>query len=301
MIASHLIIRFRGADANAHRLDMRRLGEALIGVDRLVTHGLVALETGKFPRGREARPLAMQASGPTPGSLEMIAWLVPGLPVLPLVYQAYVWAGAELVWPWVTSALMKVAGWDTEATALTRQAIKAKDAADERRHQEALIAEEHRHREAMAAGERLGRHVQVVEEHRHQEVMAASQMAQAAVQLVASVGRSCEDIVLANDNDALVINEELAARIRARGSTGEVRQIRAGVRGLSRDRRHLQLLLPDMQVVPGRVLDPLFEDVPNAYTDALVEQSWLDVTVRPVMRDGQLRSYDVLGASLAEG
>ena len=72
----HFVIRFRGADADDHNLDMRRLGQALIGVDRLVTHGLVALETGKFLRGRQPRPLAMRASGPTHGSLEVAAWLV---------------------------------------------------------------------------------------------------------------------------------------------------------------------------------------------------------------------------------
>ena len=118
---------------------------------------------------------------------------------------------------------------------------------------------------------------------------------------MASVGRSCKDIVLSNDNDELVIDEEMPVAIRARSRTGEIEQIRVKVRGVSLERGHVQFQLPDRRIVPGHVLDPLFADVSNAYTVALGWQSTLDVIVRPTMRDGQLRSYYVLGAALTEG
>ena len=294
MSGPHLVIRFRGADADDHHLDMRRLGQTLIGVDRLVTHGLVALETGKFLRGRQPRPLAMRASGPTHGSLEVAAWLVEVAGAAQPVYQAYVSAAPDLVLSWVTSVLKGRAGETRVAMQTTERAVEALSDANERLSEHARLVEENRHQEKMAA-----------ERHRHQEKMlmlsATPQLAEAAVQIVAAVGRSCDDIILSNDNDELVVDVEMAAAIRARRSTGSVERIRVRVRGLSLERGHVQLQLPGRQVVPGHVLDPLFANVPNAYTEALVQQSLLDVTVRPVMRDGQLRSYDVLGASLVEG
>lgn len=305
MSGPHLVIRFRGADADDHHLDMRRLGQALIGVDRLVTHGLVALETGKFPRGRQPRPLAMRATGPTHGSLEVAAWLVEVAGVAQPVYQAYVSAAPELVLSWVKSALMGRAGETRVAMQTTERAVKALSDANERLNEQARLVEENRHQERMAAEKHGHQERMTAESHRHQEMMltlsATPQIAGAAVQIVAAVGRSCDDIILSNDNDELVVGAEMATAIRARMSTGDVERIRVRVRGLSLERGHVQLQLSGQQVVPGHVLDPLFPEVPNAYTEALARQSLLDVTVRPVMRDGQLRSYDVLRASLAEG
>ena len=305
MTSPHLIIRFRGADADDHRLDMRRLGEALIGVDRLVTHGLVALETGKFLRGREPRPLAMWASGPTPGCLEVSAWLTAVAGVAQPVYQAYVSAAPDLVLSWVKSVLTGRAGETGMAMQTAAQAVQALSDANERLSEQAHRVEEHRHQEAMAAEEHRHQEAMAAEEHRHQEKMlmlsATPQIAGAAVQIVAAVGRSCDDIIISNDNDELVVDVEMATAIRARSSTGDVEKIRVRVRGVSLERGRVHLQLPSLHVVPGHVLDPLFADVPNAYTVALGRQSPLDVIVRPVMRDGQLRSYYVLGASLAEG
>ncbi len=305
MSGPHLVIRFRGADADDHHLDMRRLGQALIGVDRMVTHGLVALETGKFLRGRQPRPLAMRASGPTHGSLEVAAWLVDVAGVTQPVYQAYVSAAPDLVLSWVKSVLMGRAGETRVAMQITERAVGALSDANERLSEQARLVEKNRHQEEMAAEEHGHQERMAAERHRHQEKMltlsATPQMAGAAVQIVAAVGRSCDDIILSNDNDELHVDAEMAVAIRARRSTGSVERIRVRVRGLSLERGHVQLQLPGRQVVPGHVLDPLFADVPNAYTDALARQSLLEVTVRPVMRDGQLRSYDVLGASLAGG
>ena len=301
----HLVIHFRGADADDHQLDMRRLGQALIGVDRLVTHGLVALETGKFLRGRQRRPLAMRAAGPTSGSLEVAAWLVAVAGVAQPLYQAYVSAAPDLVWSWVTSVLTGRAGETRMAIRTTEQAVEALNDANERLSEQARLAQEHGHQERMAAEEHRHQEAIAVERHRHQERMlklaTTPQMAGAAVGVVASVGRSCEDVVLSNDNDKLVIDEEMARAIRARNRTGEIEHIRVRVRGLSLERGHVQLQLPSRSVISGHVLDPLFVDVPNAYTEALARQSLLDVMVRPVLRDEQLHSYYVLGASLAEG
>ena len=188
-----------------------------------------------------------------------------------------------LVWSWVTSVLTGRAGETRKAMQTTERAVEVLNDANERLNEQARHGEDHRHQEEML------------------KLAATPQMSGAAVRLVNPIGRSCDDIVLSNDNDELVVDTEMATVIRARRSTGGVEQIRARVRGLSLERGHVQLQLPGRRVVPGHVLDPLFADVPNAYTVALSRQSPLDVTVRPVMRDGQLRSYYMLGASLAEG
>lgn len=73
MTGPHLVIRFQRPDANDDRLDIPRLAHTLIRIDRPVTPGLVAMETGRFPRDREPRPPAMQVYETTNDSLDLFA------------------------------------------------------------------------------------------------------------------------------------------------------------------------------------------------------------------------------------
>ena len=44
-----LIVKYMGKDADDHKMDMRQLGESLIGIERLINTGLYTLEHGYRP------------------------------------------------------------------------------------------------------------------------------------------------------------------------------------------------------------------------------------------------------------
>ena len=66
------VVRYEGGDAEQHVLDMRQLGESLIGIERLINTGLYVLEHGKGPGHGRVLKSVVRVSTPQPGSLEFI-------------------------------------------------------------------------------------------------------------------------------------------------------------------------------------------------------------------------------------
>ena len=81
------VVRYEGGDAEQHVLDMRRLGESLIGIERLINTGLYVLEHGERPGHGRVLKSVVRVSTPQPGSLEFIPDLLGG--VYPLVGRGY--------------------------------------------------------------------------------------------------------------------------------------------------------------------------------------------------------------------
>ena len=88
----HLTIRYRGGDADKHHVRLRKLGESLMGVERLVSVGLYVVEVGKLPSPRQRLRYVIQATQPQAGSVEIGT----------LMEQAY-WMG-PLFWGGPTSS-----------------------------------------------------------------------------------------------------------------------------------------------------------------------------------------------------
>ena len=65
------IIRFEGAEAENHELDLRKLGESLVGIEKIITIGLSTVLPGHSPKRGERPPLVVRASMPRRGSFEI--------------------------------------------------------------------------------------------------------------------------------------------------------------------------------------------------------------------------------------
>ena len=111
----HLVIHFRGGDADNHQIRLRQLGESLMGIERLITVGLFAVETGRFPRRNERLPFMVQASEPKRGSVEVVTWLRDNAVLLPLFHELYLTGAADVIWNWISGAMLKLGGRSREA------------------------------------------------------------------------------------------------------------------------------------------------------------------------------------------
>ena len=272
MEAQRFVIRFDGADANEHTLGMRQLGQSLIGIERLITVGLFALEVGRIPRHNESLPLLVRASEPRIGSYEIAATLGPAAAFLPLLHEFYLTGATEILWRWMSGALLRMGGRPQESESHFSELIRLLDRVDARKHLE------------MPEWQRLvtpGR------------------------RLVSPVGPSCDRILLPMDGEMTEIDFPMAEVIRSKDKleVGDMETFRIKVDGFTHHNRQLKLVHPSEpgRFITGHIRDPAFENAPNIYTDAATRQSWLRVAAKPTMKDGRIQAIYIMdGAAIEE-
>ena len=109
-------IKYDGLDADKHHIDMRRLGESIVGFDKIINTGLVALSEFRLPKKGERYPVQLRASEPRPGSFELVAELGPSVAgVLPLVHEMFYTGAGEIMWRWTSWVLSMAGGREKEA------------------------------------------------------------------------------------------------------------------------------------------------------------------------------------------
>lgn len=133
-----IILSFDGALAGNHELDMRQLGESLIGFHRLLTVGLFVLETGVHPKNNQSLTFSVIASEPRKGSFEVWITLGPALATLPIVHELFLNTASDILYQWICGALKKMAGREQEADVHFSKLIDLMDSIDARRHLEVI-------------------------------------------------------------------------------------------------------------------------------------------------------------------
>lgn len=283
MEAQQFVIRFDGAGANEHTLGMRQLGECLIGVERLITVGLFALESGRYPKRNESLPLLVRASEPRAGSYEIAAILGPGAAFLPLLHEFFITGATEILWHWMSGALLKMGGRQQDAENHFSELIRLLDNKDARQH--SLL-------ESMDA-------------RRHLEVLEWQRLVLEACRVVSPVGPSCDRILLPMDGETTEIDFPTAQAIRSKGKleVGDMKTFKIKVDGFTHHNKQLKLVHPSEpgRFITGHVRDPAFEIAPNIYTDAATKQSWLSVKAKPTVKDGRIQALYIMDGSEIEG
>ena len=264
---SSLIVTFDGGDAAGHTISMRRLGESLVGIERLASVGLMALETGQCPSPRQALPLTVRASPLRHGSvgLEAVLAVVPGF--LPLVNEVYLTGASEVLWRWISGALLKMGGRENDSS----------------NHFERLV-------DLLAQ----------VDGHRHLEAMEWHKLAGHGRRVVAPIGSSCESAAFTAGGQTTEVDLPMADAIRSGDilEVGDMETMQVKVDGFTHHNRQLKLLHNDApgRFITGHVRDPAFESAPNVYTEAATNQGWLKVTAKPTRKDGRLQALYIMDA-----
>lgn len=275
------VVKYEGGDAKQHVLDMRQLGESLIGIERLINTGLYVLEHGERPGHGRVLESVIRVSTPQPGSLEFIPILLPG--VYPLLNEPIVQKHiGAILRQLVKIPLLAMGGLEHEAQGRTHDLLEKALAASERAAEHTDRADERRHREQMKVYDLLS----------HQWAYDAARNA------VSPVGKGCDCMQISDDETSDTITPLMAQAIRTRGSVkiGEPRELSVLVDGFIHRTRQLRVVHPDVpdRLVTAYVRDPAFDAAPNIYTEAASSRKRLRVVTRDLRKGDRLVGLEIM-------
>ncbi|QPH53924.1 hypothetical protein [Pontivivens ytuae] len=265
--------KYDGRAAAEHHVDMRQLGESLIGLDRIANTGLIALSDYRFPKQRERFPLNIVAEKPQAGSLEIVATLQSvGPVVMPLVHDMFRDRAKAILWDWTSWVFLMAGGRESDAAGhFNKLAELTKEI-----HQGRFESEQ-ANRDFM---------LEVLD-----KVLPATKKA------VSPVGYTADELIIPQpDNPSVLtrIDHPTADVIRSGGQLeiGDMATFVVRVDALTRHNRTVRLELEgdEGRYITGFVSDPLFDEVENMYLSALANRGWIAVTAKPgLARDQSVR------------
>ena len=275
------VVRYEGGDAEQHVLDMRQLGESLIGIERLINTGLYVLEHGERPGHGRVLKSAVRVSTPQPGSLEFIPDLVAG--VYPFLSESIVQRHiGAILRQLVKIPLLAMGGLEHEAQGRTDDLLEKVLAASESAAERTERADERRHREQMKVYDLLS----------HPWAYHAARNA------VSPVGKGCDCMQISDDETSDTITPIMAEAIRTRGyvKIGELKELSVLVDGFIHRTRQLRVVHPDMpdRLVTAYVRDPAFNVTPNIYTEAASSRKHLRVHARDIRKGDRLIALEIM-------
>ena len=270
----HFIIRFEGAEAEYHALGLRKLGESLIGIERIITIGLFTIATGRPPKHGEHLPFVVQASEPRRGSFEIDVLLSGWVALLPLFSDVFRTGASELVWRWVSSTMLKMGGRENDSEDHVKKLIELVN--------------------------NLVDTVNTVNTQRHIETLEWQKLVSPARQVVSPIGSSCDRIIFLTRDEATEIDPSIAEVIRSRDrlKVGGTVELLVKVVGFTHYNRRLKVLLlkEPSRIITALVRDPAFDNVPNIYAKAATNQEWLTVTAKVRLKDGRIKELYIMDA-----
>ena len=262
-------IRFEGAGAEHHELDLRRLADSLIGIEQIINICLFSLLKGDFPKQSERLPLVVRASMPRRGSFEIEVTIVV-IPMLFGLFREKFPGILGFIWKYIHKALLEMCGMEEGTGLNSRDLIE---------------------------------YMRVVESDRHTEIMElleSQRLLNAAQRTVSPIGPSCERIVILTDEGKVEFDTALAKAIRSGNQTylGGIGEFRVRVVGLNNHNKRLRVSIdgnPD--IISAQVRDPDFDKVPNIYTAAVTNQGLLNVGARArCLKGGRIKELLIFRA-----
>jgi hypothetical protein len=273
-------IRYDGGDADEHAIDMRLFGESLIGLDRIISDGIIAVVAERVPKRGERAPVILKTKEPRQGSVLLEGYLQEAQGLLALGMPLLFNCGADLLWDWVKGVVYYWTGH--------------RDLAE--KCMEALVQTQQEH---LAARDRS-------EERAHAERMAMltvlretiDRLGPASAQAVAPIGPSVRSIgITPADKPPVEIDEPTADLLREHGEVelGELQEMQLRTDGFTFHTRKLSVEHPDR---PGYLLadvqDPLFDEESNPYTLAAQRKALIRVKAKPGYRSGRLEKLYIM-------
>ena len=125
-------------------------------------------------------------------------------------------------------------------------------------------------------------------------------LAPAATEAVYPVGRSASDLALSAPARGLLekIDEPMADAIRSKAEevVGDMQKMKINVDGIIHHNKQLKIVHPDIEgkFITAIVRDPLFDSIPNPYSEAAASMGSVEVMAKPVYRSGELERIYVM-------
>lgn len=276
-----ILIKYEGGNADRHLVEMRSLGNSLLGFERIVSDGLIFLGEDRLPKRGERHALVVRAKEPVIGSSEIPVILTQASELLPFPWWQMQTGAAEAVSYFATYVFTKLSGRNSEAQA----ALDAMERVREIEAQERAI------NQRQWLGHEAG--------WREQLFTLTNRLALSAIRAAAPVGSSVDHFKL-NGSKAppLLVDLPTADAIRVKGEleVTELTLIDLRVDGFVHHSKQLNVENPDLSgaYISAGVCDPIFDQVPNVSTEAAATQSIIRVQAKLGYRAGILERIDVM-------
>lgn len=273
MPESHLTIRYQGASADQHQVDLRDLGRSLVGIERLLAYGLFSMDTGRLPHKREALPFNIHATQAHEGCFEIGVVLTAGAAFAPGIHEMYITGASKVLWTYLSGVFRMTSGDEQASKELVSQALDNLDKSDERRHLEMM------------------------------ELIRTPTIQNHAGAAVAPIGISCDTMIVVSQGQETEIDFAMAEAIRSKGKrrTGARRTMTVVVDGIIHHNRQLRVYLGELEGREGPLVayvrDSAIKQVPNVYARAAARRLPIVVTARPnFSQDGSVHSLVIFKA-----
>lgn len=274
MTDADIVIKYEGGDADKHVVEMRSLGNSLLGFERIISDGLIFLGEDRLPRRGERHSLVVRAKEPVIGSSEIPVVLTQATGFLPFAWWLLQTGAAEAVSYFATYVFTKLSGRNGEAQAALDSMVRMRE---------------------IEAKERLSSQQQWLDA----LSTLVSRLAIPAIRAVHPIGPSVDKFRLnGTAAPALLVDLPTADAIRAKGEleVTDLRPIDLRVDGFVHHNRKLNVENPEApgSYISADVRDPIFEQVPNIYTEAAASQSVIRVQAKLGYRAGILERIYIM-------
>lgn len=275
-----VIISYDGLQASQHQIDMRRFGYAIVGLDHIITYGIVALTERRIARSRERIEFDVVAGEPREGSVEIIGALLTAYQGtqgnLPFLVQMINETMPDILWHWLSWVFKKLGGRDKEADP----------------HFEKLMG----FMENFLTEEKLDR-----ERERQMLLNVIDRLAPHASAVAMPVGQSSNVLKFrkpdGSDTTEIGVPEAAAIRSKEPLEVGDPKTLRVRIDGLIKHTNRGSVELPDEpgQFFAAEIRDPIFEQTPNPYIAAMNSSEFIEVNVVPSYRSRELHKLYIMG------
>lgn len=270
-----ITLKFDGRSASDHQIAMNELGKSLLGIDRVINSGLIAMSYGRIPKRGERFNLVATAKEPLAGSFEVVTVLqnVPGL--LPLVHDFLVSGGTEAVFRFTSYVLTKLGGRPNEAQMHLNAMLQMN-----RDHLDSRDRNEEQWKQTMlTVVDRLSPHVK---------------------DIATPIGKTASTLSVTASNGKLIttVDEPMADAIRSKeeDEVGDLEEMTIKVDGIINHSKQLKIENPQYEgkFLTAEVRDPEFESFPNVYSNAAANLGSLKVMAKSMHRNGDLHKIYIM-------
>lgn len=275
-----VVISYDGLQASQHRIDMRRLGYAIVGLDHIITYGIVALTEQRIARSRERIEFDVVASEPREGSVEIVGALLTAYQGtqgnLPFLVQMINETMPDILWHWLSWVFKRLGGRDKEADP----------------HFEKILG----FMENFMTEEKLDR-----ERERQMLLKVIDRLSPHASAVAMPVGQSSNVLKFrkpdGSEETEIGVPEAAAIRSKEPLEVGDPKTFRVRIDGLIKHTNRGSVELPDEpgQFFSAEIRDPIFEQTPNPYITAMNTSEAIEVNVVPSYRGGELHKLYIMG------
>jgi hypothetical protein len=285
---SQFEISYRGLLADDHRLDMRRLGYAIVGLDHIASAGLFALATGRVPKSRERLEFTIVAETPREGSVEIVGALISASQALQTTFPFFLELlrehGPKFLWHWFSLVFKRLGGRYKEAEPHLEAVLDTFEAVHE-----GVLRDRENEREFV---------LKLVESLRHN-----------AGQVAMPLGESSETLLIsdAENNNETLIDVPMASAIRSKDQLeiGDVQEMDLIIDGITLHSNRATVMFPsdceEKKFYHAEIRDPLFGNRGNPYVRALDDHRAIKVLGRLSYKNDEIHRVFILATKQSPG